>query len=191
MKAEYVLLELQNLNFIRPLQSLVFSELSFINKDKCLEKDMTWFCETYPHITLIGDLKDITNNAVYRQLKYKKPELWDKFYKKISSEGIWFNELIIDTFNKETCKVLKINCTNCNAYEELKELHELLKGLPNEEKYDTYNPHITLTYLKPNISDSELYRIIDRCKTILPKRFQVTNISMSSTSRALDKIKIS
>lgn len=189
MTTHYILLELSNLDFIRNLKTIVFNHFDIINKELCLKYNLNWYCDTNPHITLLGEIPEVSNNEVYRKLKYSDEKVFVDFKKKCSNGVITFPELIIDTFDNDNSRVLKINCKNCNIYSELTEIHNLLKSsVPNDEKYKDYSPHITLTYLKPDTSDSDIEDIKSALLGSLPKNFNIESIALSDKQRNIDRI---
>lgn len=191
MTTHYILLELGNLNHIRNLKTVVFNNFGAVNRELCIDYGLNWLCETNPHITLLGEVMNVSNNETYRQLKYSDDKVFKRFKKKCEEEGLTFPELIIDTFDNDNARVLKINCSNCNLYNELSEVHELLKSkLENEEKFDKYEPHITLTYLRPDASDNEVNKIKTELLAVLPKNFTADSIALSDSTRTIDRISL-
>lgn len=192
MTTNYILLELTNFDYVRKIKSAIFNHITSINTDLCLKYNMNWYCETFPHITLLGDVKNVSNNKVFRELKYSDNELFKKFKKKCQ-EGLYFPEIVIDTFDNENSRVLKINCENCNIREELEEIHTLLKdNIENEETYNVYQPHITITYLRPDVTDTEVESIIKDLNSLpIPKSFQINSVAISDSNRMIDRINLS
>lgn len=88
--------------------------------------------ETWPHITMLYGLKDDQVEDVKELLKGIEGKIRAKLGK-------------ISKFRNEKFDVLKIDVSS----EDLSKINKLLKTLPNENKYPTYIPHLTLAYVKP------------------------------------------
>jgi 2'-5' RNA ligase len=53
--------------------------------------------------------------------------------------------VVIDIFSNPKFDVVKFNVES----DVLRKLYSLFSKLPNEDEYPTYNPHMTLAYVKP------------------------------------------
>jgi len=88
--------------------------------------------QEYPHLTLLYGLeKDVTEDQVKSILDKFNGELH------IDIDGI-------NLFENEQFDVLKFNVVSDSG---LQELHDELSKLPNNDKFPTYKPHITIAYL--------------------------------------------
>lgn len=190
MKTHFILLELRNDNFNDKLQRFVVNNSRYIDSKRCCKQKMIWLCEDKPHITLLGNVDNVSNNESFRKIKYSKDSNFDEFKKK-SAKGLIFPELIVDTFKDEQGIILKINCKNCNLYNDIVYLHNLLsEELPFEVKHKEYSPHITLTYLNHDTSDFDVSRMCKELSNLLPRYFQIKSIILSDEDRNIDRIEL-
>lgn len=99
-----------------------------------VEGDDNYGIETNPHITVLyGIHPEIT---LYDIMNLNLPNIND----------LDLNLTKIDSFNSEKYDVLKFNIVS----KELTKLNKLIKSsVPFTSKYDEYNPHMTIAYLKP------------------------------------------
>lgn len=86
-----------------------------------------------PHVTLLYGLHD---RVTLEQVKDSLKDTYDGL--KIEIDGVGL-------FENEKYDVLKLNVKKT---EKLKRIFEKLSELPNSNEYKTYNPHITIAYLK-------------------------------------------
>jgi hypothetical protein len=88
--------------------------------------------QEYPHLTLLYGLeKGVTEEEVKSVIDNFKGEI------KIEIDGI-------NLFENDQFDVLKFNVVSDSG---LQELHDELSKLPNNDKFPTYKPHITIAYL--------------------------------------------
>ena len=88
--------------------------------------------QEYPHLTLLYGLeKGVTEDQVKSVIDNFKGEI------KIEIDGI-------NLFENEQFDVLKFNVVSDPG---LQQLHDELSKLPNNDKFPTYTPHITIAYL--------------------------------------------
>jgi 2'-5' RNA ligase len=113
--------------------------LNMISKeDLYLPENEIYGFEKNPHLTLLYGLhKEVTTENVIEVLnQFNTKDI------KIEINGI-------GSFENEEYDVLKMNVLKNNL---LNNIHYKLKELPNSDKYDEYNPHITIAYLKSGSS---------------------------------------
>lgn len=159
----------------------------FINIKKCSELGLVEFFEYECHCTLMyndsymyGPNYTYVNLKVNRDLSYLLKSIKDK-------NELIINDLIIDTFDNEDSRVLKINLSNCNLISELTKIHDyLMNDCENSGNYVNYNPHLTLTYLNPDVSDSDINNmkswIINSFKDKL-LNYKISTILMSNLDK--------
>ena len=109
---------------------------SYINpEDIYTGSDDTHGIQENPHLTL---LYPIFEYVKYEQVKSVLQSVLDK--------EIFIEIDDIDIFENEKFDVVKLNVKNNNY---LNRIHNELKSkIPNDDKFDIYNPHITIAYTK-------------------------------------------
>lgn len=140
-------------------KKVVTNFFDWINTEKCIENGLINMYENEPHITLLYGLDPgVGENMMYHFLKIKNRDLYNQLRKE---SMIALPEVVIDTFDNEDAKVLKINFDNSPNYEILKAYSDQLKeSFPNTWQYDDYHPHATITYLKPETPQSVVDKIV-------------------------------
>jgi 2'-5' RNA ligase len=96
------------------------------------EEDQEYGREVEPHVTIKFGLTE----------NYSKNKI-GKIFTKVKPFKITL--VSIDIFTNQKFDVIKFNVES----DILKKLNSLFSKLPNEDEYPTYNPHITLAYVKP------------------------------------------
>jgi 2'-5' RNA ligase len=101
-------------------------------KDVYMPEDPAKGIESNPHVTLIFGLEKVSGDQIKK--------VFDNFHEEIHVEidGVGI-------FENPEFDVVKLNVIPDGA---LQHLHDELKKLPNEDKFDVYEPHITLAYVK-------------------------------------------
>lgn len=166
----------------------------YINFDKCIEMGFPNGFESECHCTLLyNKTYNYGPNFTFTKLKFGS-EFRNEFNKLINKSGynkeLILNPVIIDTFDNEDSRVIKINLENSNMYPEMKSIHSELEKLCEEPStYSDYKAHLTLTYFKSDTSDdvieilkSELFEFY---KDYLFK-FNLKSLMFSSTSVTSD-----
>lgn len=114
--------------------------------------------------------KELFDDNPYVTLIYKtgisKGPNWLSWFTRIKNRDL-FNDLksnptftlqnpIIDTFDNPDSRVLKLNIidSGCNRFPLFEDYHNAFIEYFGEDKYGGYQPHITLTYLRPDTPDS-------------------------------------
>jgi len=150
----------------------------YINLDKV--KDCGWksLVETDPHITLIyGLTPGVGYNTLYHILKIKNRSEYLSIKK---GTQIHLSNPVINTFDNEDSKVLKIDFNNCDIYDNLNNMMLKLNELPNTWSYSKdYNPHLTLTYLNPDAPEYIAEKLTEKFSPML-MNFTITGYMISS-----------
>lgn len=181
MKVNCVMIGLENPSFITQVRNAIYSHLDLVNKEKCESQGMNQLFEDEPHITLFYGMDNLGENMCYHILKIKNR---DNYYKLKGENALVLPEVIIDTFDNEDVRVLKINLSNSNIISILSQYHDSFKEYSNGQglNQDSYNPHITLTYLKPEVTDDQIRTIIELLDLEKLKVFLYKKFIMSSDS---------
>lgn len=162
-----------------PIHNALLNDYSqFINLDKVKECGWKSLVESDPHITLIYGLNPgVGYNTLYHTLKIKNRA---EHLKIKAGNILHLSNPIINTFDNEDAKVLKIDFNQCDQYEDLNNMMKKLALLPNTWQYlDDYNPHLTLTYLKPDAPDSIAQDLTNRFSHLIME-FPITEYIISS-----------
>jgi 2'-5' RNA ligase len=144
------MLELHNPCWQSKLIDFVDKYEDAINEEKCDEEGLYSLYENECHVTLLYGLA-ATKIQCLRALKDRGPSLV-----KLSKSNVTVSPIVINTFDDDEFRVLKLDLSECSAIKELTDCWKALKGLPNDSKFDEYSPHITITYLKPTVTDDEI-----------------------------------
>jgi 2'-5' RNA ligase len=112
--------------------------------------------ETEPHVTIKFGLTD----------NYSKNTM-GKLFSKI--EPFKITLVVIDIFSNPKFDVVKFNVES----DVLKKMNSLFSKLPNEDEYPTYNPHMTLAYVRSG--EGKKFK-----KQINPIQLLVTKIKYSN-----------
>lgn len=162
-----------------PLHNALLNEYSqFINLDKVKECGWKSLIESEPHVTLIyGLTPGVGYNTLYHTLKIKNRT---EHLKIKTGRILHLNDPVINTFDNEDAKVLKVDFNKCDQYEDLNNMMRKLSEIPNEWQYlNDYNPHLTLTYLKPDAPDKIAKDLTERFSHLI-NDFTVTGYIISS-----------
>lgn len=169
-------------------KSLVNGYFDYIDTAVCIDQGFDKFYVTDPHVTLIYDLEPIGENMMYHILKMENRDLYNKLK---SDKLMVLDEVVFDTFDNGDYRVLKVNLTNSNKYELLKEYSQRLTKYPNDWKYgDPYSPHLTLTYLKKDTPDSVIEDMNNKLAGNSLKVLEMTNFVLSAGEGQRSKIPI-
>jgi len=106
---------------------------SIDSNDVYLPEDPSKGIETNPHVTL---LFGIESNVSTEEVKKVFDNYHEEIHVEIDGVGV---------FENPEFDVVKLNVIPDGA---LQHLHDELKKLPNSDKFDIYQPHITLAYVK-------------------------------------------
>jgi 2'-5' RNA ligase len=121
-----------------------------------VEEGQEYGRETEPHVTVkFGFTKNYSKGGVGKLISNIDP-----FIIKITK---------IDIFSNEKFDVVKFNVES----DFLRKLNTLVSKLPNEDKHPTYNPHLTLAYVRTGMGK----RFI---KTINPIELTITRMKYSN-----------
>lgn len=182
MKVNCVMMGLENPSYTSQVRNAIYSHLDLVNKEKCESQGLDQLFEDEPHVTLFYGMDNLGENMCYHILKIKNR---DTYYKLKSESALILPEVIINTFDNDDSRVLKIDLSNSNITPLLAQYHESLKEYSNGEGLgqDMYQPHITLTYLKPEVTDEQVRTIIDLLDLEKLKIFLYKKFIMSSESR--------
>lgn len=164
---------------LSPVHSKILNDYSqFVNLEKIKECGWKSLVENDPHVTLIyGLTPGVGYNTLYHTLKIKNRA---EHLKLKAGRVLHLTNPVIDTFNNEDAKVLKINFNGCTEYEDLKAMMTKLAEIPNDWQYlDNYNPHLTLTYLNPDAPDSIAQSLTEKYAPLLSE-FTITGYIISS-----------
>lgn len=178
IKVDFIGLMLSNPNHKELLDLIRKQYFEYINIPKCTEQGLLMGVELEAHVTLAYN-KTFTKgpNWYYWLTTVKLRDL----YKKISTAGkLVIPEVVIDTFDNEDSRVLKINVSNCNIMDVMRSYFEQIDETASERSvHQHYDPHITLTYLNPNTPDSVIEDL--KSKVILSnyKEWDITHLQIS------------
>lgn len=163
MNIRCIMLGLENASFVPMLKNAILNNLDIVNQDYCLENGYTMMCETEPHVTLFYGFTEMGENLAYSYLKIKNREAYKELKQIRDQEGLVLPEVIIDTFDNEDNRVLKINLENSNLMQALNKYYQFFRECPNDSEHNgpDYHPHITLTYLKPDTTDEQIQKLIE------------------------------
>lgn len=180
MIVNFIGLELDNQYWSTIKRTITESRLfDYINYQKIKDNTgSTSICDEDPHITLAYS-NEFTKGPNWFNwfLTIKNRDLYNQLR---DYDDIRVSTPIVDIFDNPDSKVLKLNMSGCDCIEILRSYSEQLYNLtPNGSDWSNYNPHITLTYLKP---ETPLEYIEDfKNKLILSnyKSFQIKGFMMS------------
>lgn len=177
-----VLLNLFNESLKGQLSRVINNNLDLVNKSTCEENGWTSYYEESPHVTLFYGLENLGKYKAEHLIKMKNWYTFNKF----RENKLELPRVIIDTFDNEENRVLKINLSNCNLVSELSHYYSEFSSYsdPNN-KFISYNPHLTFTYLKPDVTDEQLERLIEqfdlsKLTTFTPEKFTISGDNMTN-----------
>lgn len=177
MRANCVYLKLWNPHLESMLRTAVIGNLQVIDTDYCTQEGYDLFYENEQHVTLYYGL-DIGFNRAYYEIKIAGRELYKEL---CNTKVLQIPEVKINTFDGDRI-VVKIDLTEIPLFNVLNQYHERLKPFSNgEHDFPTYNPHITLTYLKKDASESEIHNFINYFNKDLLHEFKMESICISES----------
>lgn len=174
---KFVGLELSNPNW-QNIGKLIESKYhQYIELSKCGSWGKLY--EPEPHITLYyNEDNDKGPNWMYWLTTVYGRDLYMKLKNNLILK---FNKFVIDTFRNDDAIVLKIDVikSDCDQFDPLKQYHDLIESNCIPGKFKDYNPHITITYLKPNTDQSIIDQIVSDIKSIPSIRtYEITSIML-------------
>jgi hypothetical protein len=180
------------LNFNTPRWSVIgnytkSNMLDYINFDKCMDMGLKNGFEDECHCTLL--FSNIYTKGVNWIVYYLVHHCSDQI-KQLFNTKFELKDPIIDTFDNEDSRVLKINLTNCNLYPIMKSINDSLKEVLGGGNYDGYSPHMTITYLKPDTPDDVIHEFRDNFKLKWLSDITPTGIKVSDGTVAIEGIKL-
>lgn len=164
---------------LAPIHHKILNDYSkYINLDKVKSNGWKSLVELDPHVTLIyGLTPGIGYNTLYHTLKIKNRAEHLKLKK---GTPVHLSNPVINTFDNDDAKVLKIDFNECDAYDTMNSMMHKLAEFPNNWEYlDDYNPHLTLTYLNPDAPDSIAEELTNQFHSLLSE-FITTGYIISS-----------
>lgn len=184
----FIGIELNNPNW-GSICRLITSKLSdWIAFDKLNENNWSGLFEIETHITLVYSPENLPIGPNYTDVLLKI--ISRDYYNQLRSDlTLNLNDVVIDTFNNTDAKVLKINVESSDKYELLKNYRDHLITKLDLPNYD-YNPHITITYLKPDTPDSLINEVISEVPKSNLRLFNMTNFIISNKEDEKVKYKI-
>ena len=140
-------------------QRIVTQFREWINVEMCMKDGLSLLYETEPHITLISGLRPARAvHEVYRFLTVENRELYDRLRESLR---VHQSNIVVDTFDGSTTKVLKINFEQSPIHALLQAYSSRLSAwFSNEFPFHSYRPHATLTFLKPETPPSVIDSMI-------------------------------
>lgn len=175
-----VMLSLSNPGLLQVNQELLNNFSQYINIDYITSECKSWksLVESEPHVTLIyGLTPGLGKNKLYNEVKLKNR---DEYLAIKNCGELTLDNPVIDYFDDEGARVLKINFKGCNQYNQLKGMMTKLCEIPNDWKYkEDYSPHLTLTYLKPDAPDETARVLMDKYSKML-HNFKINGYIISS-----------
>lgn len=190
----FVGLKLYNEHWTKLCNFIADEHRDLISMDKCQENNLARFCEFETHITLmyndsykygpnVTEIKLLIDNAVKLNFKHLT-----------ETHKVTLPKVIIDTFDNPDAQILKLNALNISCYEDCKAIHDYLESnCEHPSDYVDYNPHLTLTYLRPDISDEEIQDLIEDIKVNCDvdevlTQFEVEGLMLSNRDEEISKI---
>lgn len=173
------------LSLNNPLLNLVHNEIiskyiNYISQDQTSSCGFKGLVESDPHVTLIYDLDPgVGRNKLYHLIKIQHRDEYNAIRK---LQFLTIDNPIINTFDNEDYRVVKVDLMNCNEYQVLRNMSDKLMELPNNFSYggDKYHPHLTLTYLKPDAPDFIIDELNNKFSKLL-NRFLVKEFIISGS----------
>lgn len=137
---------------------------SHIEDDEIYNKDDKFGREDAPHVTVLyGILPDVSDEDVEAVI-----DTFESFEVELNEVGMFENDGEFD--------VVKFNVSN----KTLTKYNKLLKELPYENDYPTYEAHATIAYVDKGKGKD----IIERFKDVKPMSFKVNTIKYSKADKS-------
>lgn len=175
----YIGLNLKNQYHTQLLDMIRNEYFQYIDIPVCTKYGLSTGVEINSHVTLAyNNTLSKGPNWYYWMLTIRERNTFNKL--KVVNK-LKVPEVIINTFEQEQYRVLKIDIRNCNICEELRTLHECIEDTAGEKsRFTEYLPHITLTYLKKDTPDEVLVDL--KSKVILNnyKEWNIDSLQISS-----------
>lgn len=161
--------------------------LNYINLNKCIDNGLKNGFENECHCTLLYSniYTRGVNWIVYYLIHHCKDQIKQLFNTKFE-----LKDPIIDTFDNEDSRVLKINLTNCNLYPIMRSINDKLKEVLDGGDFIGYNPHMTITYLKPNTPDDVISEFRSNFKLEWLSNISPDGIKVSDGKVAIENIRL-
>lgn len=190
----FVGLKLYNEEWTKLCNFIADEYRDLISIEKCQENNLVRFCEYESHITIMyndsykygpntTEIKLLIDNAVKSNFKNLT-----------ETHKVTLPKIVIDTFDNTDARILKLNALSISCYEDCKAIHDYLESnCEHPSDYVDYNPHLTLTYLRPDVSNEEIQDLIEDIRANcdidqLLTQFEVEGLMLSNRDEDISKL---
>lgn len=183
MKANCLMLDLDNVYWmeLNDLVSKIFEGWT-LNSELPIES-LNYNIDVIPHVTLIYSTEAINHVTLMYALRSTPNEAYKHL---IDNGSINLTKLVVDAFESDTQKVLKINLSESNEVKLLTEINSHLKAsLELKSTYTEFNPHITITYLKPDTPEDLIEKFKAEINDSNYLKFDLTEVCISNDSESV------